>query len=162
MPTTRIVTLNEILQLMQNFVDAHPQLKDFGYGPTSEIGTSRGMKFPYLWATHQSDSYIRIGNKTAIPELKVVLLFMDQVNDQANVNDAVGENSDNGQEIMSDTLQYLQDCITEIQINWGQYGVLIIEDVRTFPAFDETTDKVNGWAAEVTFKMTYINCEVPS
>lgn len=162
MPTTRIVTLNELLTLMKNFVTAHPQMRDFGYGPTSDIGTSRQMQFPYLWATHQSDSYIRIDNKTAIPELKIVLLFMDQVNDQNLTDGAAGEDSDNGQEIMSDTLQYLQDCVTEIEINWGQYGLKIAEDVRIFPAFDETTDKVNGWAAEVTFRMSYINCEIPS
>jgi hypothetical protein len=159
---TRIVTLNEVLDLFQQFVDAHPQLRDFGYGQTSDIGTTKQMQFPYLWASHQSDSYIRVINKTAIPELKILLLFMDQVNDQKNVNDAVGQNSNNGQEVMSDMLQVLQDCITHIEVNWGAFGIKIVEDVRCYPGFDETTDKVNGWVGELTLKLTYYNCEIPS
>jgi len=159
---TRIVTLNEILDLFQQFVDGHPQLRDFGYGPTSDIGTTKQMEFPFMWASHQSDSYIRIGNKTSIPELKIILIFMDQVNIQANVNDAVGQNSNNGQEIMSDMLQVLQDCVVDIQLNYGQYGIMMSEDVRIYPAFDETTDKTNGWVGEFTLKLTQFNCIIPS
>ena len=162
MATTRIVTLNEILDLFKAFADAHPQLRSFGYGPTSDIGTTKQMKFPYLWASHQSDSYIKIGNKTSIPELKIVLIFMDQINIQKNVEDAIGEDSDNGQEIMSDMLQVLQDCVVEIQNNYGQYGIMISEDVRVYPAFDETTDKANGWVGEFTLKLRQFNCEIPS
>lgn len=154
---TTIITLNQILDLCRAFVTAHPNLDDFGYGPTSDIGTSRTMRFPYMWASHQSDSYIRIANKTSIPELKIMFFFMDKVNDSKNIRNVNGEDSNNGQEIMSDCLQYVQDFTNEVLSNWGQYGVMISEDVRIFPGFDETTDKVNGWVAEFTFKIKYIN-----
>ena len=161
MATTRIVTINEIIGYFRDFVDAHGQLQDCGYGPTSEIGVSRQMNFPYLWISHQSDSYINIQNKTAIPELKFLLLFMDQVNIQENVDDVNGEESNNGLEVISDTFQMCQDCVSYIETNWGQYGIKISESVRVFPGFDETQDKVNGWVAEITFKLSHINCNIP-
>lgn len=157
MPTTSIVTLNQILDLCESFVSAHPMLDDFGYGSTADIGTSRAMRFPYMWASHQSDSYIRILNKTAIPELKILFFFMDKVNDMKNIKNRNGEESNNGQEVMSDCLQYAQDFVNEVVANWGAYGISISEDVRIFPGFDETTDKVNGWVAEVTMKLKYVN-----
>lgn len=163
MPTTRIVTINEIIGHFNTFKDGHPQLNDMGYGPTSEIGVSRQMEFPYLWITHQSDSFIKIStNKTQIPELKFVMLFMDQVNDEVNTDNVNGEDSNNGQEVLSDMFQVMQDCVGNIISNWGQYGIMITEDVRTFPAFDETTDRVNGWAAEITFTLSHINCTQPT
>jgi len=163
MATTRIVSINEILGYFKTFQEAHAQLTDFGYGPTSDIGTSVQMDFAYLWVTHQSDSYIKIStNKTQIPELKFVLLFMDQVNIQENFEGVNGENSNNGQEIISDMFQVLQDCLADIISNWGTYGIMIAEDVRVYPAFDETNDAVNGWAAEVTFKLSHINCVMPT
>lgn len=160
MSTSRIVTINEILKKFKEFVESHKQLRDFGYGPTSDIGTSRQMEFPYLWVTHQSDSRINIENKTALPELKFTLLFMDQVINLENVRDAVGEDSDNGRDVISDCFQYLQDMVTEIEKSYGKYGIKILENVRVFPAFDETPDKVNGWAGEITLKLSYVNCDV--
>jgi hypothetical protein len=162
MATTQIVTINQILGYFEDFVNTHEQLKSFGYGPTSEVGVSKQMTFPYMWVSHQSDSYIRITNKTQIPELKFVLLFMDQVNIQSNYQNINGQDSNNGQEVISDTFQYLQDCITEMNTNWTSRGIMIAEDVRVYPAFDETPDKVNGWVGEVTLKLTHVNCSIPN
>lgn len=162
MATTRIVTLNEILKLFKDFKDENGMLNDIGYGPVSDIGVSRQMEFPYLWITHQSDSTINIDNKTAIPDMKFVLLFMDQVNDQVNFEDINGEDSNNGQEILSDMLQVLQDCVTKISSSWGVSGVMLTESVRCFPAFEETPDKVNGWGAEITLRLRHVNCAIPT
>lgn len=159
---TKIVTLNELLDLIKTFQQDHPMLNGFGYGPTSEIGTSKKMEFPYLWVTHQSDSYLRVSNKTIIPDLKIVVLFMDQVNNQENVHSINGQDSNNGQEIMSDTFQYMQDLALYIDKNLGAYGIKISEDIRIYPAFDQTTDIVNGWAGEFTLRLTYYNCTIPS
>ena len=161
MATTRIVTLNEVLGYMKAFQESHGMLNDFGYGSTSEIGTSRQMSFPYMWVSHQSDSYIRVLNKTSLPELKFLVFFMDQINIQENFEDTNGENSDNGQEVMSDMFQCVQDLVMEIEKSWGVYGIKISEDVRFFPGFDETQDAVNGWVCEITLKLSYVNCSKP-
>lgn len=162
---TRIVTLNEILDLFKQVSVNHYQLNDFGYGPTSEIGTSRQMEFPYLWITHQTDSYIRLNNKTIIPEIKMTLIVADQINDQSNYEDINGLDSNNGQEISSDCFQIIQDIITYINNNqnFRNLGVNLVDDddIRIFPAYDDTTDKVNSWAAEITLRLSYINCDLP-
>jgi hypothetical protein len=154
-----IASLNKILDELKASVAAHPELKDFGYGQVSEIGTSRSVDYPLLWVTHQSDSYIRIENKTTIPELRLVLLFMDQVDDQQNYSNSNGEQSHNGQEIMSDTFQMLQDIINTIMTSFQSIGIMISEDVRCFPVFDELPDRVNGWGAEITLRVKYLNSD---
>jgi hypothetical protein len=158
MPLT-ITSINQILDELNAFADAHPQLHDFGYGPVSEIGVSKQMSFPYFWVTHQSDSYIRIENKTTIPELRFLFLFVDQVDNQENYSNINGQQSHNGQEIISDMFQVVQDCINHIMTTFQTLGIYISEDVRTYPVFDETPDRVNGWAAEVTMRIKYLNSD---
>jgi hypothetical protein len=157
------VTLNQVLDLFKSFAESHPMIRDYGYGQTSDIGVTTQMDFPYLWVSHQSDSTIRIVNKTQTPEIRFYILMMDQVTDQPQSNDENGENSTNGQEVLSDTFQYLQDLVVTINTTWNAYGLQVAEDVRCFPAQDETTDRVNGWVGELTLRMSYSNgnCIIP-
>ncbi len=158
MPST-IVTYNEIINLMRSFVSAHPQLNFFGNGPTSEIATSREMDFPYMWATHEQDSVFKIANKNITPELNFTIMFLDKVNDQANPANRVGDDSDNTQEVLSDTFQYAQDFINEVLTNWSAYGISFSQDdITAFPVYEETTDIVSGWAVRIALRLKYYNC----
>ena len=150
-------TLNQIIELFEEFATAHPQINDFGYGATSDIGQTKQMEFPYLWLSHQSDSVIKVNNKTQTPEMRFYCLFMDKVSEQPQTNDSNGFDSNNGQEILSDEFQKLQDLIAVIATEWRTKGITINEDVRCFPAIDETTDKVNGFVGEITLRFTYNN-----
>jgi len=127
MPTTSIVSINQLINWFQTFQENHYFLKDFGFGETYDIGTSRQMTFPYMWVSLNDDNNIATGSnvKSAIPDISFSVMFMDKINIQENYLDTNGFPSDNSQEILSDTLQCLQDLITEIQQNWGQNGVLI-------------------------------------
>jgi len=157
-----IVTINQIIKMFSDFSDAHLQVNDFGYGPTSEIGTSRQMEFPYIWTTHRTGSVINTTNKTLIPELTFTFIVVDQINDQSNYLDINGVNSDNQQEILSDTFQISQDLITYISTSLGRYGVMLTEDSITIePLFDETQDKVTGWIMDVNLKIKHSNCSYP-
>lgn len=158
---TSIISLNQIINLFSSFSQQHFFLQDFGYGPTSDIGTSRQMKFPYLWLSLDQNSTISIVNKTAIPTYGITVLLMDKINIQKNYLDINGVNSDNSQEVLSDTLQCLQDLITEIQVNFGNYGLFINGDVSCFPAVDETPDKVCGWVGQFPLKVKHSNCITP-
>jgi len=161
-PTASIITLNQILKLMSNFSSAHPQLNDFGFGQTSEIGTSIQMDFAYMWATFENDSTFVISpNKSIVPELNFTILFVDKINDQTNVYDTNGENSNNGQEILSDMFLVAQDFVTEVVATWAQYGVSIVGDVSAFPLQDETDDKANGWGIRMTLRLKYVTCDIP-
>ena len=158
-----IITQNQIIKAFNKFVDEHPQLNDFGYGPVSEIGTSVQMKFPYLWVTHTAPSNVVIVNRTTIPIYRFTFLFCDQINQQENFNNVNGLDSDNGQEIISDMQLLGMDFITYINNELAQYGVnLNDEEQISFEAiFDETPDKVYGQRFDISFKVRYVNCTIP-
>ena len=158
-----IITLNQLISWFQSFQERHFFLKDFGFGEPYDIGTSRQMKFPYMWMTLNDDSVIPVAsnNKTAIPEISFSILFMDKINDQPNYLDTNGFPSNNSQEILSDCLQYLQDLITEIQSYWQPYGVLFSQDVSFFPVVDETQDKATGINGRVVLRLKQVNCIIP-
>tara|TARA_R110002074_G_scaffold333560_1_gene503796 strand:- start:29 stop:520 length:492 start_codon:yes stop_codon:yes gene_type:complete len=162
MSTTQIITLNQLIKLFNDFSDDHFQLNDFGYGDTSEIGTSRKMEFPYLWITHRTPSRINVTNKTAIPQFTLTVVVADQLSDIENVGDDNGSASNNEQEILSDMFQVLQDFVTYISTSLGVYGVQLTEDaVSVEPVHDETTDKVSGWIADFTINLRHSNCILP-
>jgi hypothetical protein len=158
-----IITLNQLISWFQSFQERHFFLQDFGFGEPYDIGTSRQMKFPYMWMTLNDDSVIPVAsnNKTAIPEISFSVLFMDKINDQPNYLDTNGFPSDNSQEILSDCFQYLQDLITEIQSHWQPYGVLFSQDVSWFPVIDETQDKATGINGRVVLRLKQVNCIIP-
>jgi hypothetical protein len=162
MAQTTIITINQLMSMFKTFSDNHLQLNDFGYGPTSEIGTSRQMEFPYLWITHRTSSRLEVTNKTIVPELLFTFIIVDQINNQSNYLDENGLDSDNGQEIISDTFQISQDLVLYIMTQMNQYGVMLSEDSISMEAmFDETDDKVYGWLLEPTLKLMHINCAIP-
>jgi len=160
--SVNIISLNQMVDLFSGFADRHFFLNDFGFGPTSEIGTSRQMDFPYMWVSLNENSLINPQNRTAIPELSFSVLFMDKTNIQSNYLEINGDNSDNIQEILSDMLQVLQDFITEVQVDWGNYGIIFQDVINCFPATDETQDKVNGWVGQFSFKLKHSNCILPT
>lgn len=162
MSSVNIISLNQVVDLFQNFSERHYFLNDFGFGPTSEIGTSRQMDFPYMWVSLNENSVINPQNRTAIPELSFSVLFMDKTNIQTNYLNINGDNSNNVQEILSDMLQVLQDFITEVQVDWGNYGIIFQDTISCFPATDETQDKVNGWVGQFSFKLKHSNCILPT
>ncbi len=159
---TQIITLNEIIRLMKNFATDHPMINDFGFGMTSDIGTSRQMIPGYMWVTFEQDSTISIINKSMVPQLNLTLLFVDKINNQTNFDNNVGEDSNNGLEVLSDQFQHVQDFITHANINWQQYGIAIPEEsVTIFALQDETDDKVNGFGLRIGFRLRHHNCEIP-
>lgn len=162
MSVVNIITYNQLMKMFSDFSDAHYQINDFGVGPTSEIGTSRQMAFPYMWVTHRTPSEINVTNKTQIPQLKMSVLFVDQIADTENIPNDNGSNSNNEQEVLSDTFQYLQDFVGYVSSSLGAYGVQLTEDsVTAEPIYDETQDKVSGWLGDITVNLRHSNCTYP-
>ena len=160
---TSIVSLNQLVEWFESFADRHYFLKDFGFGEPYDIGTTRQMEFPYMWLTLDDTSIIATGTnvKSAIPDYSFRVFFMDKINIQENYLDQNGFQSDNSQQILSDTIQYLQDLITEIQQDWGQYGVMMSADINFNPVIDETQDKSTGVSASITLRTRQVNCVIP-
>jgi hypothetical protein len=151
----QIITINQLNDKFKGFVDKHYFLNDYGMGPTSEIGTSRQMEFPYMWVTLGDNTQIGTANNTAIPKLDITFIFADQINNQAT-GDLF-----NQVENLSDCFQYAQDLITWISTELNQFGVKLDGDARLYPVIDETVDSVNGWAMTLILKLTHHNCVIP-
>ena len=92
-----IISLNQLIKLFGDYTDNHLILNDFGYGQTSDISTTRNMKFPYLWITHSNTSRIVVRNSHNLLEVSLTFLIMDQINNQTNVSGDNGFNSNNQQ-----------------------------------------------------------------
>jgi len=158
-----IISYNQLMTLFNSFADAHPQINDYGSGPTSEIGTSRQMKFPYMWTTHRGPSAIDISSsKTQIPSMSLTFLFVDQINNQENISAVNGQSTTNEQEVLSDQLQIVQDFLNFMLTSLSQFGVVIREQGATIePVYDETTDIVSGWVLDLVLTLKHSNCITP-
>ena len=157
-----IISINQLIQMFEDFATAHLQLNGFGYGPTSEIGTSKKMDFPYLWITHRTPSNIVVSNKTQIPEVRLTFIIVDQLNNQVNLADANGSNSTNEQEVLSDCFQIAQDLVNYISTQMGQFGVMLMDEAISIePVYDETPDAASGWVMDLALKLKHSNCITP-
>ena len=153
-----LLTINQLMTLLKGFATDHPQLDDFGYGPTYDIGTSRQMRPAYMWVTHEIDSTVQVINQTTVPTLNLTFLFVDKINDQENYLDENGYPSNNTQEVISDMYTVTLDFIGFVQSNLTPYGISIADDiVSQFVINDETDDKVAGWGVRIPFKIKYQN-----
>lgn len=162
MSTTNIISYNQLIQMFEDFATAHLQINSFGVGPTSEIGTSNQINYPLLWITHRTTSDIVVTNKTQIPQLTLTFIIVDQINNQSNYLNINGINSDNQQEVLSDTLQISQDLVNYISTQMGQFGVKLMENnISIEPIFDELEDKVSGWIMDVNLQLKHSNCITP-
>ena len=155
-----IITLNQINRLMNVFANDSKFLNDFGFGHTADIGTSRQMKFPYMWATPQP-SIINNLNKVTTPTYNFSIIFADQINDEKNTTNSNGEYSNNGSEVLSDMFQVAQDFITYVNSNWNVYGIILGENINITPTMDATDDKINGWVVDLELRTKFVNCEIP-
>jgi hypothetical protein len=158
-----ITTLNEIVRYYKEFAEAHDQLEGFGYGDTSEISRTDQSKYPLLWMTHATSSNINISNRNQTMDMSITFIVIDQQNIQENSEDAGDFNSDNRQEILSDTLQILNDVVNYTQLNLRNF-MLSIPDGSGLSVewvLDETTDKSYGWALDLILRVPYANCTMP-
>lgn len=158
-----ILTRNQIIKIFSDFADAHDMINDFGYGDTSEIGTTRQMKFPYMWVYDDAtsiDTIHQTKNQTALHGF--IITFLDQENEQENFDDNVGFNSDNRQELMSDMFQLCQDFVTFIQTQGHEWGLSLTDgSVTADRTYDETTDKSYGWFINIELRTKHFNCDLP-
>lgn len=152
----QIRTLNQLANLIRKWAKAHPLLNDYGSGPTSLIGMTESMKFPYMWTTFQNEHTINLTNDQIIPMPGMQFMFMDKTNKSIELNlDNNGLDVTDGMEVSSDTYRLVLDFvkwITELD------EVAVDGDVRCRYILDETKEISSGWLISINLKLIYMEC----
>ena len=140
------VTLNQLIAKLQSIATSHAQINDFFFGDIADLGTEKPMQYPVLFADISPSNF----------NYKVISL-----NFQLMVMDIVKKDLSNENDVMSDTLQILEDVIIELR---NPSEVFLIQDSITLtPFMDSQGDEVAGWTANLTINVpsTYNSCAIP-
>jgi hypothetical protein len=153
-----ITTLNQIIAWFRQYADQHPLLRDFGYGATDMIGSTKAMQFPYLWVASTNNNPITISNHVVQPEFEFLVMVVDALSDQIQTDPDNGYVSTNEQDVLSDTYQIVQDFVAWLNTSWRPTGITIDANLNAQPVTDTTPDRVSGWAITITMKVPYRTC----
>jgi len=144
-----MISINQFTALLQSLAGAHEQIKTFGEGDVWEIGASKAVQYPLMWASLQPSS---TGPK--LLNMKFSLLFAD----------LVFADKSNEQEVLSDTQQIALDILA--QLNSPDYSDDFILDpnAQLTPFTEHFDDDVAGWKVDINIKVNYLadRCAVPS
>ncbi len=142
-----MLTLNEILTLIENQATAHLQVNQYGHGDVWEINPKE-LDYLVLWAIEES---VVLSDRTLTYNIR--LLAMDRV--------LPGE--ENEQEVMSDTIQVLLDFVAYFrQLHTTDLNIQPSVTLEPFTGrFDE---KVSGHSCvlSITQPYDYNKCQIPT
>jgi hypothetical protein len=141
------VTLNQLIAKLQTIATNHEQINSFFFGDIADLGTEKPMQYPVLFADVAPSNFT----------YKVIGLNL-----QIMVMDIVKKDLSNENDVISDTLQIIEDVIIELR---NPSEVFLIQDsINLTPFSDSQGDEVSGWTANITINIpsTYNSCAVPS
>jgi hypothetical protein len=141
------VSLNQLIGKLQTIATNHQQINSFFFGDIADLGTEKPMQYPVLFADVAPSNFT----------YKVIGLNL-----QIMVMDIVKKDLSNENDVISDTLQIIEDVIIELR---NPSEVFLIQDsINLTPFSDSQGDEVSGWTANITINIpsTYNSCAVPS
>jgi len=141
------VTLNQLIGKLQTIATNHEQINSFFFGDIADLGTEKPMQYPVLFADVAPSNFT----------YKVIGLNL-----QIMVMDIVKKDLSNENDVISDTLQIIEDVIIELR---NPSEIFLIQDsINLTPFSDSQGDEVSGWTANITINIpsTYNSCAVPS
>jgi hypothetical protein len=145
------ITYNQIIKEFQDFATSHTQVSEFANGDLWEVVQHNKLTdftYPLLFVTDNSAS-IGVGEITN----SFNVLVMDQANE------------DTENEVKSDTLLILLDCIAHFEKlytdNWK--FVSIQKSGSAEPFTERFDDTVTGWTINIDLKqpLQYDECQIP-
>ena len=147
MSTWLQVSLNQVIDSLNNFSTAHKQLHSFRYGKNEEQELSESTVFPELAAYPVS---VNVTEHTMEYTIKIEIYDLEQ-NSENNVQD-----------VQSDLLQVCVDAINFLRRNQGYYWNVKSSTTAT-PFSQRNTSVLAGWSFNVT--LVAINngniCDIP-
>ncbi len=141
------VSLNQLIAKLQTIATNHEQINSFFFGDIADLGTEKPMQYPVLFADVAPSNFT----------YKVIGLNL-----QIMVMDIVKKDLSNENDVISDTLQIIEDVIIELR---NPSEIFLIQDsINLTPFSDSQGDEVSGWTANITINIpsTYNSCAVPS
>lgn len=150
-----MVTINQLMAKFKTIADTDPRVNAFGTGQRYDILTDIKY-YPYFWVVSDIPHdilYAEHGYRAI--EYNFVLRVADKNNNQINQYDAIGLNSNNGQEIISDTFLILTDiinCIAEDSLSIFS-DIQLVGDISAEPFYNEDSGDVNGFEAAITMRI---------
>lgn len=151
-----MITLNQLMNAFKQIAATDPRINAFGTGQRYDILTDIEW-YPYMWIVSDlpHDILYTDANKYRAIEFNFTIRIGDKNNNQINAYGAVGLNSNNGQDITSDTFTILSDvinCISEDSLGLFS-GVSLIGDISAQPFYNEDSGDVNGFEADITLRV---------
>lgn len=144
-----MATLNNIIKSFEDFSTAHLQVNTF----------FSGQVWNFQSYTNKYTAVILLPVPSAIQKGQLSLTFNLFVIDQLN------KDRTNKDEVLSDTLQILQDYISEFSDNEEVNGFTLNdeESISIEPFEEELDDVVAGWVATIMIKVPYSGstCIIP-
>jgi hypothetical protein len=151
-----MTSLNQLIDKFYQVSVAHPQVNGFGFGPIYDI-VGQEINYPYLWISEETHTMNYSESNSIYNSIDYVLVLRvaDKVNDQPNVYEANGENSNNGLEVLSDTMQILVDVVNSMaQDSLNIFNeVEILEDISVEHIEHEDSGDVNGHTVTITLRV---------
>ena len=151
-----MITINQLLNNFKAIAQADPRINAFGTGQRYDILTDIKY-YPYFWVVSDlpHDILFTEVNKYRAIEFNFTLRIGDKNNNQINAYNAIGLNSNNGQDITSDTFTILTDiinCISEDTLGlFSEVG--LIGDISAQPFYNEDSGDVNGFECDITLRV---------
>ena len=151
-----MITINQMMNKFKFISDSDPRINAFGTGQRYDILTDIKY-YPYFWIVSDlaHDLPYSDVNKYRAVEYNFVLRVADKNNNQINAYHAVGLNSNNGQDVLSDCFTIITDiinCISEDSL--GTFSSIgLIDDISVEPFYNEDSGDVNGFEAQITLRV---------
>lgn len=143
------ITFNQLLNKFETLANNHLQIKRFGSGPIEDVNTFSPSSgdFPVLWVVPQA---AKLGKNTLVYTMRILVFDIDETDDS------------NRDEILSDTLQILNDIFQQIMEDDENYEVNT--DLIATPFNQRFVDYCTGWFAdiEITTDINNSLCIIPN
>jgi hypothetical protein len=142
-------TINQIKKRLEDFANAHLQLKgSVSFGELEEVSNQGVLKFPYMFGILQPGSFI--GKQF---EVRMTIVIMDLVEKDLS----------NRWEVWSDTQLMFGDLRAFLNDPDFDDEYVFDDNITLTPFADRFTDDVTGWSADVTFRINELKdrCAIP-
>ena len=135
------MTLNQIIVLFKDIADRHEQVKDFAAKQDFNIDADNAPKYPILVINPTP----AILPKTDNGFTSLTMAF------DLQVIDLVNKDNNNELEVLSDTMQIINDIINELSTHpdYIEDGLEIVSDVTLEPLRGAYDSDVDGWKTSI-------------